>query len=77
MKPMPAACRGRHPPSLGRALRRENDRPKLRRGMAHVAVSATIVLRAAQESPRPVPSYYGRPGLNQPVGAVFVGGHPI
>jgi len=31
-KPMPAACRGSHKtPALGRALRRENDRPKLRR----------------------------------------------
>jgi hypothetical protein len=29
-------CRARHkPPALGRAPRRKNDKPKLRRGMAH------------------------------------------
>jgi len=41
IKPMPATCRGRHEkPALGRALQRENDRPKLRGSRDHLHVSA-------------------------------------
>src|SRR5262249_42847505 len=49
---------GRHEtPALARTLRRENDRPKLRRGMACVCFNEFVLRAAIGRTPGPYPSY--------------------